>query len=142
MNGRAVFPRLRRWVAFSLCLVLAACSVSEPRAGLGVINGPDGQTLDPALATGLEDLRVINGLFEGLTRYDPVTARPIPCWRQIGKSPPMAASIPFTCANRFFGPRPADHRGRRGLFLAACAGPANRLRIRRAAFLLDKCRGV
>ena len=43
-----------------------------------VINGPDPQTLDPALATGLEDLRVINGLFEGLTRYDPVTARPIP----------------------------------------------------------------
>ena len=68
---------LRRWAAISLCL-LAACSVSEPRAGLVVINGPDPQTLDPALATGLEDLRVINGLFEGLTRYDPVTARPIP----------------------------------------------------------------
>ena len=68
---------LARWAALSLCL-LAACSVSEPKAGLVVINGPDPQTLDPALATGLEDLRVINGLFEGLTRYDPVTARPIP----------------------------------------------------------------
>ena len=65
------------WAALSLCL-LAACSVSEPKAGLVVINGPDPQTLDPALATSLEDLRVINGLFEGLTRYDPVTARPIP----------------------------------------------------------------
>jgi oligopeptide transport system substrate-binding protein len=68
---------LARWAALSLWF-LAACSVSEPKAGLVVINGPDPQTLDPALATGLEDLRVINGLFEGLTRYDPVTARPIP----------------------------------------------------------------
>jgi oligopeptide transport system substrate-binding protein len=65
------------WLA--ACFVfLDGCSVSEPKAGLTVINGPDPQTLDPALATGLEDLRVINGLFEGLTRYDPVTARPIP----------------------------------------------------------------
>ena len=63
----------------AVCLwLLAACSVAEPKADLVVINGPDPQTLDPALATGLEDLRVINGLFEGLTRYDPVTARPIP----------------------------------------------------------------
>jgi oligopeptide transport system substrate-binding protein len=50
----------------------------EPKADLVFINGPDPQTLDPALATGLEDLRVINGLFEGLTRYDPATARAVP----------------------------------------------------------------
>jgi ABC-type oligopeptide transport system substrate-binding subunit len=37
--------------ALALCF-LAACSVSEPKAGLVVINGPDPQTLDPALATG------------------------------------------------------------------------------------------
>src|ERR1039458_329842 len=70
-------PSLRRWTALTICL-LAACSVSEPKAGLVVLNGPDPQTLDPALATTLEDLRVVNGLFEGLTRYDSVTARPIP----------------------------------------------------------------
>ena len=70
---------LGRFPAGMACfLVLTSCSVSEPKAGLVVINGPDPQTLDPALATGLEDLRVINGLFEGLTRYDPVTARPVP----------------------------------------------------------------
>jgi oligopeptide transport system substrate-binding protein len=63
--------------AVAFCCV-AACSVSEPKAGLVVINGPDPQTLDPALATTLEDLRLVNGIFEGLTRYDPVTARPIP----------------------------------------------------------------
>jgi oligopeptide transport system substrate-binding protein len=68
---------LRRWTALSLCL-LAACSVSEPKADLVFINGPDPETLDPALATGVEDLRVVPGLFEGLARYDPVTGRPIP----------------------------------------------------------------
>jgi oligopeptide transport system substrate-binding protein len=60
------------------CLLLTACSVHEPKADLTLINGPDPQSLDPGIATGLEDLRVINGLFEGLTRYDPATARPIP----------------------------------------------------------------
>lgn len=43
-----------------------------------MVNGPDPQTLDPGLATGIEDLRVTAGLFEGLTRYDPVTSAPIP----------------------------------------------------------------
>ena len=61
-----------------LLLALAGCTRSEPQADLVMINGPDPETLDPALATGIEDLRVIAGLFEGLTRNDPVTAAPIP----------------------------------------------------------------
>lgn len=64
------------WLA--CLLALASCTRSEPPADVVMINGPDPETLDPALATGLEDLRVINGLFEGLTRNDPVTAGPIP----------------------------------------------------------------
>jgi oligopeptide transport system substrate-binding protein len=34
--------------------------------------------LDPALALSVEDLRLTMAIFEGLTRNDPVTARPIP----------------------------------------------------------------
>jgi oligopeptide transport system substrate-binding protein len=79
---RAVALSLKRAraVVFSCVwlLVVAGCNVSEPPADLVLINGPDPQSLDPALATGIEDLRVVTGLFEGLTRYDPVTARPIP----------------------------------------------------------------
>jgi oligopeptide transport system substrate-binding protein len=63
--------------ALALCLV-AGCTVSDRKANLTIINGPDPETLDPALATGMEDLRVISGVFEGLARNDPVTARPIP----------------------------------------------------------------
>jgi oligopeptide transport system substrate-binding protein len=61
-----------------LFLSLAGCTVGEHKADLVIINGPDPETLDPALGTGLEDLRVIAALFEGLARNDPVTARPIP----------------------------------------------------------------
>jgi oligopeptide transport system substrate-binding protein len=61
-----------------LLLLLAGCTGGEPKADLVIINGPDPETLDPALGTGLEDLRVIGALFEGLARNDPVTARPIP----------------------------------------------------------------
>src|SRR5271155_522351 len=59
-------------------LALAGCTRSEPPADVVMINGPDPETLDPALATGIEDLRVNAGLFEGLTRNDPVTGAPIP----------------------------------------------------------------
>jgi oligopeptide transport system substrate-binding protein len=69
---------LRRLVLVALLLALAGCTRSEPPAGLVMINGPDPETLDPALVTSLEGLRVTAGLFEGLTRNDPVTAAPIP----------------------------------------------------------------
>jgi oligopeptide transport system substrate-binding protein len=66
-------------VAWVVCLLaLAGCTGSEPPADLVMVNGPDPETLDPALATGIEDLRVIAALFEGLTRNDPVTGAPIP----------------------------------------------------------------
>jgi oligopeptide transport system substrate-binding protein len=61
-----------------LVLTLAGCSRPEPPASLVMVNGPDPETLDPALAAGIEDLRVISALFEGLARNDPVTAAAIP----------------------------------------------------------------
>ena len=64
------------WIA--ALLALAACTRSEPPADIVMVNGPDPETLDPALATGIEDLRVVAGLFEGLARNDPVTSAPIP----------------------------------------------------------------
>jgi oligopeptide transport system substrate-binding protein len=72
-------PGTRHLVTWLVCLLtLAGCGRSEPPASLVMINGPDPETLDPALVTSLEGLRVVAGLFEGLTRYDPVTATPVP----------------------------------------------------------------
>jgi oligopeptide transport system substrate-binding protein len=58
--------------------LLAACRPSSSKADLVIINGAEPETLDPALALSIEDLRVTMPLFEGLTRNDPVTAGPIP----------------------------------------------------------------
>jgi oligopeptide transport system substrate-binding protein len=73
-------PRLRclSSVVFLILCLVSGCARSEPKADLVIINGPDPETLDPALGTSIEGLRVIAALFEGLTRNDPVTARPIP----------------------------------------------------------------
>lgn len=61
-----------------LALLLTACAPSLPPADLTIINGAEPESLDPALALSIEDLRVTMPLFEGLTRNDPVTARPVP----------------------------------------------------------------
>jgi oligopeptide transport system substrate-binding protein len=68
----------RCWRVAWVLLLLMGCTGSERKADLVIINGPDPETLDPALATGIEDLRVVAALFEGLTRNDPVTSRAIP----------------------------------------------------------------
>lgn len=73
------FLGARRLFGWGAALFLfAGCGGPQRAADLVIINGPDPETLDPALGTGIEDLRVIAGVFEGLLRYDPVTARPIP----------------------------------------------------------------
>src|SRR5438477_255463 len=59
-------------------VLLAGCGPSEPPADLIIINGAEPESLDPGILTGQADGRVALELFEGLTRYDPRTAAPIP----------------------------------------------------------------
>ncbi len=61
-----------------LVLVGTGCLPTLPPADLTFINGAEPESLDPALALSIEDLRVTQPLFEGLTRNDPVTAAPRP----------------------------------------------------------------
>lgn len=74
---RAAGCRLAAAPALLLPL-LTACGPAPPPADLTIINGAEPESLDPALALSIEDLRVTMPLFEGLTRNDPVTARPVP----------------------------------------------------------------
>ena len=69
---------LRLFFGSLLLALLAACTVSEPPADLRIINGKEPETLDPALVVGQPDGRVALSLFEGLTRYNAVTAAPEP----------------------------------------------------------------
>jgi oligopeptide transport system substrate-binding protein len=81
----AIFQRARRIFSrarFALCLAAAFCFSGcvrhEPPADLTIINGGEPESLDPALVSGQVEMRIVQGLFEGLTRLDPKTARPIP----------------------------------------------------------------
>src|SRR5690606_27450747 len=70
-----------RDLSLSRCLLallglfaLSACRPLPP-ADLTILNGYDPSALDPLLATGIEELRALQPLFEGLTRFDPATSR-------------------------------------------------------------------
>ncbi len=65
-------------LATVLCVPLTGCVPAEQRADITIINNVEPESLDPAIITGQADGRVVAGLFEGLTRFDPKTARPIP----------------------------------------------------------------
>jgi oligopeptide transport system substrate-binding protein len=60
-----------------LFLILCGCALEEP-AELRIVNGKEPESLDPAIATGQPDGRVIQSIFEGLTRYNPTNAAPDP----------------------------------------------------------------
>jgi oligopeptide transport system substrate-binding protein len=62
------------WVIIFLA---AGCAIEDP-AELRIINGKEPETLDPAMATGQADGRVIQSVFEGLTRYNVTNASPEP----------------------------------------------------------------
>jgi oligopeptide transport system substrate-binding protein len=60
-----------------LCLVLVGCS-AEQQAELRIINGKEPESLDPATVVGQPDGRVVQSVFEGLTRYNATNASPEP----------------------------------------------------------------
>ena len=58
-------------------LLLPACR-PEPPADITIINGSEPESLDPAIVTGIGEMRITKALFEGLLRLDAKTARPSP----------------------------------------------------------------
>lgn len=70
--------RSRRRVAAPLLAILAATACWTDRADLVVANGADPALLDPQMATGAPEMRILWALHSGLTRLDPSTLRPGP----------------------------------------------------------------
>src|SRR5262245_49061272 len=71
----------RLWRAFApllYALYLCGCVPHEQRADLIIVNGAEPESLDPAIITGLSEMRIVSALFEGLTRLDPKTVEPKP----------------------------------------------------------------
>ena len=50
----------------------------DPPADVTIINYSEPQSLDPAIVAAQPDMRIVAGMFEGLTRVDPKTGRGIP----------------------------------------------------------------
>ncbi len=78
-----MFPRQAHWPKWTRCaciffVLLAGCFTGGRDADLIIINGREPDTLDPALITGQADGRIVQSIFEGLTRFDPVTAAAAP----------------------------------------------------------------
>ncbi len=63
--------------AGAVMLSLTACHPLPP-ADLTVLNGAEPSSLDPIQVSGMEELRAVQPLFEGLTRPDPASSRPTP----------------------------------------------------------------
>jgi oligopeptide transport system substrate-binding protein len=59
-------------------LLTAGCFRREPPADLTIINGAEPESLDPAIIVSQPDMRIVLGMFEGLTRLDPKTGRAVP----------------------------------------------------------------
>jgi oligopeptide transport system substrate-binding protein len=64
-------------VALSIISLLAGCR-PEQQADLVIVNGNEPESLDPAIVTAVPDMRIVKALFEGLTRLDGKTGRPVP----------------------------------------------------------------
>jgi oligopeptide transport system substrate-binding protein len=62
---------------FTLLVFLAGCALEQP-AELRIINGKEPESLDPATVVGQPDGRVVQSIFEGLTRYNATNAAPEP----------------------------------------------------------------
>lgn len=56
------------------CLFFAGCARSGPRADLVIVNGNEPESLDPAIITGISEMRITKALFEGLVRLDATNA--------------------------------------------------------------------
>jgi oligopeptide transport system substrate-binding protein len=74
-------PKLLRlicWTCLASLLLSTACLPHERAADIVIINGNEPESLDPAIVTGISEMRLTKALFEGLLRLDGKNARPEP----------------------------------------------------------------
>jgi len=57
--------------------LLTGCHRESP-PDLVIVNGNEPESLDPAIVTGISEMRITKALFEGLLRLDPRTVEPVP----------------------------------------------------------------
>src|SRR5438045_2560541 len=59
-------------------LLVTSCVARGPKPDIVIINGNEPESLDPAIVTGIPEMRLTKALFEGLVRLDATNALPAP----------------------------------------------------------------
>jgi oligopeptide transport system substrate-binding protein len=77
-RARKFILRARLLFFLFACTTIFSCARREPPADLTIINNVEPESLDPAIIVAQADMRVVQGLFEGLTRLEPKQARAVP----------------------------------------------------------------
>jgi len=77
-RARRIFRRARFLLLLPTLALFFGCSRQEPPADLTIINNVEPESLDPAIIVAQADMRIVSGMFEGLTRLEPVEARAVP----------------------------------------------------------------
>lgn len=80
-NLAAMLRRFHPWLAAFLTVAapwLAGCGGPAEQPDLVIINGAEPESLDPQIISGQPEMRVVSGLFEGLTRFNARTGEPEP----------------------------------------------------------------
>jgi len=73
ISPQAHLPRYWQCACFVFFL-FTGCFSGGKQADLIIVNGREPESLDPAIITGQADGRIVQTIFEGLTRYNPVDA--------------------------------------------------------------------
>jgi ABC-type oligopeptide transport system substrate-binding subunit len=119
-RARRFFSRARFVFFLAACVLISGCVRRDPPADLTIINNGEPESLDPALHNRQPEMRIVIGLFEGLTRLDPKTARRFPVWRKAGKFRRTEKSTRFICA-RIWSGQPAIRSARMTWFIPGFA---------------------
>ena len=77
-RARRIFRRARFAFVLPLLAFAFGCAPHEPSADLTIINNAEPESLDPAIIVAQADMRIVQSVFEGLTRLEPVNARAEP----------------------------------------------------------------
>src|SRR5207248_8113681 len=92
-GSRITFQLLSAFLA--ACLFLTGCLRHETKADIVIVNGNEPESLDPAIVTGISEMRITKALFEGLLRLDPHNAQPVPGLADSWESSPDARIYKF-----------------------------------------------
>ena len=85
-----------------LTLLLVGCKARERPVDAGarnqvlhIANGAEPQSMDPHVVTGFPEVRILENVFEGLVRIDPVTLEPVPAAAKAWKISPDGRKYAF-----------------------------------------------